>query len=123
MGIEPQDEGETGQYSSSKKHLLSGLILVIVSVGGLLIAAHEFRLEPVAGVVGYHYGLVLIHGLESGNMEGRSGLLHYVGFSLWFISLVLAVSIFLIQVSPAMYFSGGIGIGIGYLSGWLLYYR
>ena len=123
MSLGTGRDGTASQYISSRKHLLSGLVILIGSVGGLVVAAHDFRLEPVAGVVGYHYGLVVIHGLESGNLEGGSGVSHYIGFALWFGSFVLAASVFLLHVSPALYFSGGIGIGVGYLTGWLLYYR
>lgn len=119
----PQNDGRGDQYISSRKHLLSGLVILLAGVVGLVVAAHDIRLEPVAGVVGYHYGLIVIHGLESGNLEGGSGFSHYVGFGLWFVSLVLAASVSLLHVSPAMYFSSGIGIGVGYLTGWLIYYR
>lgn len=122
MRVATQNDEKADQYISSRKHLLSGFVIVTVSVVGLLVAAQNLRLELGAGVVGYHYGLVVIHGLESGNLEGGNGFFHYVGFGLWFISLVLAASVALLHVSPAMYFSGGIGIGVGYLTGWLVYY-
>ncbi len=111
------------QHVTSTQHVISGLVILGVSAVSLLLGGYGLTLDHIGAVVGFNYGLVLVHAIETGNLEGSETISQYIGFGLYFTTFVLSGVAFLIYVSAFAVLSGLFTIGVGYLIGWAIYYR
>lgn len=103
-------------------HLVTGIVLVGSGLSAIPRYGYELWLEPVVLLMGVSYGMVLFLALTNNVLEERKRS-RYVFEAVLVLLTCFSVVVLNAYLYPAEFYASIAGLGIGYLSGWLVFLR